>query len=457
MPTAAGTDVGPARGLGRGGPASSPSPPSRPRLAEGLYRVVWRWHFYAGLLVTPVLLVVTLTGAAYIFRSEIEDAIHARLRFVEPGPSRVGASTLVDLARASRPGEVPTALELRADPRRSAVVRFDGPSPRGQSAVYVDPYNGRVLGASGEDATGAFFQAVLDLHRTLFLGTTGRIVNELTVGWTILLMVTGSYLWWPRKKEKVRGVWWPRWRGKPYVVLRDLHTVFGFYLMAPMVVILVTGLFYAAVWGWGFDRVTRNLRGKAEAAGAGPKREGPEGPAVVPRRFDGLVAAARDRYPDRDLSLTLAPAGRPVSVIASNDWNGPYGEYVMARFQLDPATAEMISHRTLAEDDHYWWHGWVYPLHVGSIYGPATKVIWMAACLVLSALPVTGIWMWWSRRPKGRTGFPRRPEAPLPRSWIALITALAVLLPVAGASIVLILAGEWTFRAVRRVSTGPLV
>ncbi len=29
-----------------------------------LYRTIWRWHFYAGLLVIPLVLVLSLTGAA---------------------------------------------------------------------------------------------------------------------------------------------------------------------------------------------------------------------------------------------------------------------------------------------------------------------------------------------------------------------------------------------------------
>ncbi|WP_165227499.1 PepSY-associated TM helix domain-containing protein [Aquisphaera insulae] len=449
MATTAGTDIDPAGALDRSGTGPTPASSSPARLTEGLYRVVWRWHFYAGLLVTPVLLIVTITGAAYIFRGEIEDAIHSRLRFVAPGGSRVGLSVLLDQAMSVRQGKIPAGLELSADSRRSVAFRFAGASPQDQAMVYLNPYNGDILGTVEKDTPGDVFQTILLIHRSLFLGTPGRILNELTSCWTILLMVTGFYLWWPRKSETVKGVWWPRWKGKLYVLLRDLHTVFGLYLLAPMFVIVFTGLFYTIVWSWGFHQVTRDRSRKPEPPSIGPTREASNAPVVVPRDFDRLVAVAHDRYPDRNLSFTFAAEGKPVSVMANNDWNNSHGEYVMARFQLDPETAEISGHRTLAQDEHYWWHGWVYPLHVGSLYGPLTKSIWMLACLVLCALPVTGLWMWWDRRPKGRAGFPRNPETPLPRGWIALITALAVLLPVAGASIVLILAGEWAYRAGR--------
>ena len=37
-----------------------------------LYRTVWRWHFYAGLLVIPLVLILSVTGAAYLFKPQID-------------------------------------------------------------------------------------------------------------------------------------------------------------------------------------------------------------------------------------------------------------------------------------------------------------------------------------------------------------------------------------------------
>ena len=41
-------------------------------LAPSLYRAVWRWHFYAGLLVLPFLIWLAVTGAAFLFQKEID-------------------------------------------------------------------------------------------------------------------------------------------------------------------------------------------------------------------------------------------------------------------------------------------------------------------------------------------------------------------------------------------------
>ncbi|WP_078412295.1 PepSY domain-containing protein [Priestia abyssalis] len=40
--------------------------------AQHLYKLVWRWHFYAVLIFTPVLLILAITGGTYLFKSQLE-------------------------------------------------------------------------------------------------------------------------------------------------------------------------------------------------------------------------------------------------------------------------------------------------------------------------------------------------------------------------------------------------
>ena len=48
------------------------------------YVAVWRWHFYVGLLVAPVLLIMAITGALYLFEHEIERVWYADLMQIKP-------------------------------------------------------------------------------------------------------------------------------------------------------------------------------------------------------------------------------------------------------------------------------------------------------------------------------------------------------------------------------------
>ena len=52
--------------------------------ASRTYRALWRWHFYAGLLVAPFLLILAVTGAIYLFNDELNLALSPELYRVAP-------------------------------------------------------------------------------------------------------------------------------------------------------------------------------------------------------------------------------------------------------------------------------------------------------------------------------------------------------------------------------------
>lgn len=436
--------------------------PQRPAGASPtLFRVIWRWHFYAGVLVAPVLFTLAVTGATYLFGAEIHDAWNRALLFVSPGPALVPLAEQVRIASEARPDLPVQGLEISSEPDRSTIVTFRVEGERPAPRVFIDPYRGQILGTADHDPVARFFDIVLVIHRELFVGTPGRLVTELVTSWSAILMITGLCLWWPRSKGKVRGVWLPRWPAKPYTLLRDVHALSGAYLLPVLLLIAGTGLFYTIVWGESFHIATRPLF-PAKAAAAQP--EEPESPAtpgkkpadVVPPRVsvDEVVQIAASRFPGRNLSITLPDKpGGGYFVAALNDYaRGTYGPMTSTTFQVHRDTGEVTAINDLSQSDRYWWHCWTYPLHVGTIFGPATKIVWLAACFVLAGLPATGLWMWWIRRPPGRSGFPRKPELRLPLWLCGVIGLLCVLLPSFGMSVVLILFLERTTAFVRRAN-----
>jgi len=44
--------------------------------AGEVYRAFWRWHFYAGLLVLPILMLMALTGGLYLFKDELTAVLY---------------------------------------------------------------------------------------------------------------------------------------------------------------------------------------------------------------------------------------------------------------------------------------------------------------------------------------------------------------------------------------------
>lgn len=37
-----------------------------------LYRIIWRWHFYAAVYVLPLMIVLALSGTLFLFKPQIE-------------------------------------------------------------------------------------------------------------------------------------------------------------------------------------------------------------------------------------------------------------------------------------------------------------------------------------------------------------------------------------------------
>ncbi|NNJ24068.1 PepSY-associated TM helix domain-containing protein [Alienimonas chondri] len=481
----AGAPVVPVLSPRREVPSRRPTPRADRKAGQSLFRVIWRWHFFAGLLVSPIVMTAALTGGAYLFSAEISDAANSDLLFVEDSGASVSAeataateasaSAILANAEAAVPEGRATRLTWRFDPRRTVEVAVEpvslgevskedlGKETGGRMAtVYVNPRTAEVQAVSdGPLKLGGFFGVVLKIHRQLFLGRTGRILVELASCWTIVLFLTGAYLWWPRRREKVRGVWKPRWSAKPYTLLRDLHAVAGIYLWPVCMTILVSGLFYTLLWGESFHLVSQQAFGTAPAVADDPVPAGEEAenaaeaPDEIPIEtfsIEQAVAAARSLYPDRDVTVKIpAESTGDYEVSAINDYaRGTYGAMESTGLKLDRRSGEAFGHDDLADNVRYWWHTWAYPLHVGSVLGPSSKVVWLIACLALVALPFTGLWMWWKRRPAGRSGFPRESSLEVVSVWLwGAISALCLLLPAFGISLALVVIMDWAYGKLR--------
>jgi uncharacterized iron-regulated membrane protein len=409
--------------------------------ASRLYAVVWRWHFYAGLLTAPLMWVVTITGALYTFRTEVVEWRDRPWLVVEPGSQRRGVEELAEVARKAAGSDHLEGMALRAEPDRSIRFMVEGKGTGGHDGgpphvdVYVNPYTGDVLGTREEGSD--FFDVVLALHRDLMAGATGRALVELTTSWGLILLATGVYLWWPRGKSNV-GVWAPRLKGKLYAVLRDWHSVPGFYLAALIGIVTATGLVFSLVLGSTFNWTAQKIGHWPPEWMAPPKASKPS-PGASAASLDTVVANFLKEARPGETVLYRIPAKPELNhrawMIEEDDKNR------MRAVTADRRTGEVIS--SVAPADlplMYRVRLWSVSIHMGKIFGLTTEILAMIATLAMFALSVTGVWMWWERRPRARTGFPRRPEPrSLPR-WGWLIVLLGgVLMPVAGASMILVL------------------
>lgn len=83
-------------------------------------------------------------------------------------------------------------------------------------------------------------------------------------------------------------------------------------------------------------------------------------------------------------------------------------------------------------------------LHEGKLFGLANQLLMAAVCLLIIFGSVSGLVLWWKRRPAGRLGVPPlRHDLPRWKTAIGVMMVLGVVFPQVGASLLLLLAFDW--------------
>ncbi|HEV2504035.1 MAG TPA: PepSY domain-containing protein [Mesorhizobium sp.] len=434
------------------------------RSASDLYRAVWRWHFYAGLLVLPFMITLALTGALYLFKDEIDGIVHSDLKRVEvqEGVTKAPPSQMVAAALTANPG---TAVKFTdpASPDGSAEVTIET-SDQGKLAVYVDPYTGKVLGALPD--RGTVMWTIRYLHSLKYFGSFTRALIEIAGGWSILLVGTGIYLWWPRRQTggvlSVRGT--PRRR----VFWRDTHAVTGIFVGSFIVFLAITGMPWSGFWGAKVnDWVNGNNYGYPNGVWTGVPMSDEHANHIAQMSWS-LEQAKVPQSPGQD--------GQPVGLdkaVATFEKLGLHKGYAVNL----PADAsgvytgsvfpdDLASQRVVHLDQYtgkplidvsYADYGpfakaieWGISVHMGQQFGLVNQLVLLAACIAIVMLAVSAGVMWWKRRPSGSLGVPPQPaDTRVFRGLLAILLVGGLIFPLVGISLVVMLILDWTYSRIR--------
>ena len=444
-----------------------------PTPKASLYRTIWRWHFYAGLFVVPMVLILSLTGAAYLFKPQVERWEECAWRNL-PTKDAVSPDDQVKAVLAAYPGA--RLHSYRLPQRESDAVLIHVALPASGAGrpdmrdVYVSP-QGQVVGALNPERR--IMQVVRDVHGQLLLGKRGSWIVELAASWAIVMILTGLYLWWPRGRG-LAGVVWPRLSGGKRIMWRDFHAVTGFWVSGLALVLLLTGLPWADIWGSAFKAVRTEMgwvKGQQDWTIGGQPVGGadhavhehaavaasnapmpamshmmPDGSvmtmamAMTPVSLSQIVAEAKNqRLP---FPVIVTPPGAPQGFgsrtlsqwsVQSDTQNRP----LRVTLTYDPMTGRQTSHDTF-RDKHIIDQiiGYGVAWHEGQLLGWVNQLIGVATALMLMTLSITGFVMWRRRKPDGQLGAPTAPVAPARLRGVAgLVFGLAAFLPLLAASL----------------------
>ncbi|MCG3205846.1 MAG: hypothetical protein KCHDKBKB_02569 [Elusimicrobia bacterium] len=399
------------------------------------YSKIWRWHFFAGLFLSPTLITLAVTGLIYLFKPQIEPVIYKKWLDVPAEQRVVSAQQQLDSALQSNPGSRLQYVTPSSGPGKSMQV-FLKSKDEGPRIVYVNPHDGSIVGSQRSDRT--LMQLAHDIHGTLLLGKPGEIIMELTAGWAFILVATGLFLWWPKNKNGYAGILWPRFSLTGRGFWKDIHAVPAFYLSALIFLFLATGVPWTGITGKLLGRI-----GQATGTGSPPGFGGSPFkseilPGQTPLPLDRLVEISRERLPGAPAQIILPKDPSSAAVIR---WKAPRPQD-RAYIHVDMGTGKVIA--------DYRWKDFGFigkfvlmavALHEGTWFGVWNQILNSLVALGVFGLAVTGLMMWWKRRPTGALLAAPQPSANarFPGGLIALIGLFCVMVPIAGLSLFAIL------------------
>ncbi len=430
-----------------------------------LYRAVWRWHFYAGLFVAPFLITLAVTGLAILWFTAIAPE-YGDMLSIPTQDKALTIATQSDKALATHPdGKIGQYIAPRST-ANPAIFRIDLES--GNRMIAVDPYTGAILRDSPQ--TGNWNEFFTKFHGTLFLGGNGSVGDtliETAASLGIISVVTGLFLWWPLVESK-RQIFWPQFSATGRAWWKSLHEVAGFWMSVLLLFFLLSGLAWTAIWGskyvqaWStfppekFDNVplsnvdhaSMNHGALKEVPWTLEQTLMPESgsaagitglPPGVTVNFESVVALGRALGFTGRFQLVAPADEKGVWTLSrdsqSYDSTNPFSDRTV---HVDQYTGKILADIgyanypaggkamavgiALHEGQTGWWN-----IILNTLY-----------CLMMIFVAVSGVVMWWKRKPQGALGSPLYPKSfAIPKLVLGLGAVLALCFPLGGLAIAL--------------------
>lgn len=407
-----------------------------------LYKTVWRWHFYCGLIFLPFIMILCITGGIYLFQDEYEAMAYHELMNVEAGQNKLTDSQLLTIVKNQYPGHMIMLYKTPADASHSVEMLIAPMPMNGQKiSVFIDPYTGKILGDMNNNTR--LMELMKDIHGNMFAGKVGTKFVETAACWTIVLMITGLFMWWPRPKFSVWGTLLPRLNSGKRLFWRDLHGVSAFYFSFFILFLLITGLPWTDVWGGSFGLLQKSIGQNEPASFFAGNINSTVVEGQPKLSLDQVISSARSKGLDGRLMIKIANKKDGVySIMRDSDDSAKRivliidqysGEIIHdVRWANTPFLARAVALGV--------------KLHRGEYFGFPNQMLALATAVVLLFICISAMVMWWQRRPAGTLGAPASVVAYDKPKWLTYITVLlALVMPMLLASLLLFLLADWLY------------
>lgn len=378
-------------------------------------------HLYAGLTCGLIVIAVCLTGTIYVYNTEIREFVDSERYFVEKKGEAIPLDALKSTLETKLGAQV-VGFQVFGEVERTYQFSLKKPGEEKPITYFVNPYSGAVLADNANKTTTETFMGYLfSTHRWLLLDKVetpildsmsnqdlGRLINGIATSLFLLGVLTGIFLWLPKKAKNWKQGLTVKWSGNWKRINHDLHNTLAFYSLIALFIMAVTGPFWS--FGWyktGWQKTWDTYQAPKEEPKANSVQEAesiqdslpqPTAPVVS---FDELLVLANQQLPyEGNVRFTL-PEDAEGEIGVSKSRTGFFARAGADQLKVIPATLEVkevVLFGNLPVRQQIGKS--VKALHTGEIFGQFTKFLWFIACAVATSLPITGTLIWWNKRSK---------------------------------------------------------
>jgi uncharacterized iron-regulated membrane protein len=362
-----------------------------------LRRACFQVHLWAGILVSIYIAAIGVSGSVLVFKDELMPRPQfSGTLLARPGCTSDSLLAAMHTGLSAHRGATPVlaTCPTEADPfYQIEVLRMD----RSEVTVYVDPKNW-VAGEANQESS--WIGVVERFHLDLLLEHNGRQWNGVGASILIALAFTGLIIWWPGIRNWTRAIKFNlrlSWRRISF----DLHSAIGIWTVAFTAVWAVTGVYFA--WEAPFERIIaaispittarypeEEIRNATLSAAASPETG-----------FDigSVLEDAETEAPGAKLEgFFFGSSQAPVfTVYLAHGRLGDYANTDFVYFNQRNGKHLLTWYRGENHTTGDWLLWLLVPLHFGTSFGMAGKILWAILGLAFPLLATTGLIMYWNR------------------------------------------------------------
>lgn len=359
-------------------------------------------HLWLGLAVGLIFTIAATTGAILVFEEELDPLLCHSLYYTErpltPAQHMLALDALVQQAALYAKGKHLHSLLIPADQNSQRTILFQTAGTRlERTFIAINPYTGHLEKTLAGNRH--LFTVAEDLHRQLLMGKVGKAITGVCCITYLIILLSGLVLWWPKNKKILQQRIKIKWNAKFKRLNWDLHAIGGFYTLPILLIIAFTGLTWS--YKWFNDGIFFLFDGK------GPQKaeisyhlskDTPPGGALQKAytQTQQLLPYASE------VTISLPEKNTPIIQISKEQANASVPN-VVDRLLFDAHTGELLKKELYKNQTKGMKiRRLIFPIHTGSIYGFATKILAFSASLIGATLPITGFIIWLRRKKKGK-------------------------------------------------------